>query len=148
MSLSITSESPSVSHRSLYHTLQWSVLVALDSEIVNRAGTALSAASGRIAYPFALRGPAVTLDTACSSSLVGAHSAAAALRLRQCGAATAGAVNLALLPDTPAMFQTAGMLSPAGRCQTLDAAADGYLRCERAAMLSLTYICCGAQRAR
>ena len=96
--------------------------------LVSHTGTALSVASGRIAYAFGLRGPAVTLDTACSSALVAAHSAAAALRLRHCTSAAVGAANLTLLPDTPAMFQRAGMLSASGRCQTLDAAADGYLR--------------------
>jgi len=39
-------------------------------------------------------------------------------------------VNLTLLPDVPAMFQRAGMMSPGGRCKTLDAAADGYVRGE------------------
>ena len=94
------------------------------------AGTALSVASGRVAYVFGLRGPAITLDTACSSALVAAHTAIAGLRLLHCTSAAVGAVNLTLLPDTPAMFQRAGMLSASGRCQTLDAAADGYLRCE------------------
>ena len=37
-------------------------------------------------------------------------------------------VNLTLMPDTPAKFQEAGMLSSSGRCQTLDQAADGYGR--------------------
>ncbi len=35
-----------------------------------------------------------------------------------------------LVPSTPAMFQKAGMLAPDGRCKTLDAAADGYVRAE------------------
>ena len=43
-------------------------------------------------------------------------------------AAAVGAVNLILVPDTGVIFQRAGMLSTAGRCQTLDAAADGYVR--------------------
>ena len=46
-------------------------------------------------------------------------------------------VNLALAPRTPAAFQKAGMLSPAGRCRTLDAAADGYTRAEAAVVLML-----------
>ncbi len=43
-------------------------------------------------------------------------------------AAVVGAVNLMLVPETSATFQRSGMLSAAGRCQTLDAAANGYLR--------------------
>ena len=54
----------------------------------------------------------------------------------QAAAAVAGA-NLALIPDTPAMFQRAGMLSPEGRCKTLDAAADGYARAEGVGVLLL-----------
>ena len=46
-------------------------------------------------------------------------------------------VNLTLAPRTPAAFQKAGMLSPAGRCRTLDAAADGYTRAEAAVMMLL-----------
>ena len=85
-------------------------------------------AAGRIAFNYGMRGPAVTLDTACSSALVAAHTGMASMRLRNCGSAVVGAVNLTLLSDTPAMFQRAGMLSASGRCRTLDADADGYLR--------------------
>ena len=46
-------------------------------------------------------------------------------------------VNLTLTARTPAAFQKAGMLSPAGRCRTLDAAADGYTRAEAAVMMLL-----------
>lgn len=42
-----------------------------------------------------------------------------------------------LLPGTTAMFQRAGMLAPDGRCKALDAAADGYVRAEAAAMMLL-----------
>lgn len=41
-------------------------------------------------------------------------------------------VNLTLMPETPAMFQRAGMMSAEGRCKTLDSAADGYVRAEAA----------------
>jgi acyl transferase domain-containing protein len=51
-------------------------------------------------------------------------------------AAAAGA-NLTLTPDTPAMFSRAGMLSPEGRCKTLDAAADGYVRAEAVGVMLL-----------
>lgn len=68
----------------------------------------LSVASGRLAFTFGLRGPALSIDTACSSSLVAAHAALAALALGECGAAVAAGGNLCLSPETPAMFQRAG----------------------------------------
>ncbi len=45
-----------------------------------------------------------------------------------------------LSPDTPAAFQKAGMLAPDGRCKTLDAAADGYVRAEAVGALVLQLI--------
>jgi hypothetical protein len=99
--------------------------------------TTLSVVSGRLSYTFGLSGPAVSVDTACSSSLVATHAAANALRLQQCATAMAGGANLTLSPDTPAMFSRAGMLSPEGRCKTLDAAADGYVRAEAVGVMML-----------
>jgi acyl transferase domain-containing protein len=100
-------------------------------------GASLSVAAGRLSFTYGLRGPAVSVDTACSSSLVAAHTAASALRMGQACTALAGGINLMLSPDTPAAFQKAGMLSPEGRCKTLDAAADGYARAEAAGLLLL-----------
>ena len=45
------------------------------------------------------------------------------------GALVAG-VLLCLVPQSTAMLQRAGMIAPDGRCKTLDAAADGYVRAE------------------
>lgn len=59
------------------------------------------------------------------------------LSLRRCQGALSGGVNLTLLSETPAMFQKAGMLSPEGRCKTLDAAADGYVRAEGCGVTAL-----------
>jgi acyl transferase domain-containing protein len=50
----------------------------------------------------------VALDTACSSSLVACHAAIEGLGAGRCGGALAAGVNMALVPDTPAMFQRAG----------------------------------------
>eukprot|EP00983_Pelagomonas_calceolata_P067169 1149387-Pelagomonas_calceolata.AAC.3 len=100
-------------------------------------GVALSVASGRLAFLFGLKGPAMTVDTACSSSLVATHSAANGLATGQARFALSAGANLVLHPDTTAMFQRAGMLAPDGRCKTLDATADGYVRAEAVGSLLL-----------
>lgn len=107
-------------------------------------GASLSVTAGRLSYSFGLSGPSVAIDTACSSSLVATHAALNALKLSQCVSAVAGGVNVTLSPDTPAAFQQAGMLSPDGRCKTLDASADGFARAEAAGVLLLHALSGGA----
>ena len=68
------------------------------------------------------------MDTACSSALVATHLAVKHLQSVG-GSSLAGGVNLLLAENTTAATQAAGMLAPDGRCKTLDAAADGYVRC-------------------
>ena len=97
------------------------------------SGGSLSVLAGRISYLFGFSGPSTLTDTACSSSLVALNGAQSALRLGQCATALSGAVNLMLVPNTTAMYHTAGMLTLDGRCKTLDAAADGYVRAEAVA---------------
>ncbi|GAX83383.1 hypothetical protein CEUSTIGMA_g10808.t1, partial [Chlamydomonas eustigma] len=110
---------------------------ATSSVFAATAGT-LSVISGRLSFTFGLRGPAMTVDTACSSSLVACQAGITAIRLRQCpDGALVGGINLTLMPDTPAMFQKAGMLSFEGRCKTLDGSADGYMRAEACGLMSL-----------
>ena len=99
--------------------------------------SALSVAAGRVSYTFGFKGPCLSVDTACSSSLVSLHSAAHALRAHECDSALNAGVNLTLMPDTPAKFQKAGMLSMTGRCQTLEQAADGYGRAEACVVMWL-----------
>ena len=99
--------------------------------------SALSVAAGRVSYTFGFKGPCLSVDTACSSSLVGLHSAAHALRAHECNSAMNAGVNLTLMPDTPAKFQKAGMLSMTGRCQTLEQVADGYGRAEACVVMWL-----------
>jgi acyl transferase domain-containing protein len=94
----------------------------------------------RISYTFGLKGPSLSVDTACSSSLVATALAKQALRSgpgadAAASSALVGGINMLLLPSTSAMFQRAGMLAPDGRCKALDAAADGYVRAEAAAMM-------------
>ncbi len=101
-------------------------------------GNALSILSNRIGHVFDLRGGAQTIDTACSSSLVALLLAARALaEYPDLEAAVVGGVKLLLSPHAFIGFSRAGMLSARGRCQAFDAAADGYMRAERAGVVIL-----------
>jgi 3-oxoacyl-(acyl-carrier-protein) synthase/acyl carrier protein len=96
-----------------------------------------SVASGRLAYIFGLRGPAVSVDTACSASLVAAHMACSAFKESHTEAAIAAGVLLCLVPESTMMLVRATMISPEGRSKTLDASADGYVRGEACRALLL-----------
>lgn len=100
-------------------------------------GNALNAISGRAAFALGLEGPAVAVDTACSSTLVAVHQACQALHSGDCDLALAGGVNVLLSPVTTVAASRARMLSPAGRCRTFDASADGYVRSEGCGILVL-----------
>lgn len=100
-------------------------------------GNALSIAAGRLSYVLGLRGPSIAMDTACSSSLVAVHLAVRSLRARECDLALAGGVNLILAPELTINFSQARMMAPDGRCKTFDAGADGYVRSEGCALVTL-----------
>jgi acyl transferase domain-containing protein/thioesterase domain-containing protein len=93
-------------------------------------GNAHSIIANRISYLFDFHGPSAPVDTACSSSLVAVHRAAQAILKGDCVVAVAGGVNLCLEPMVFIGAAKAGMLSPAGRCKTFSADADGYVRGE------------------
>jgi 3-oxoacyl-(acyl-carrier-protein) synthase/acyl carrier protein len=100
-------------------------------------GGALSVACGRISYTFSLQGICLAIDTACSSSLVGSHVAMQSIANSESDNVTSCGVNVTLSPVTSEMFSKAGMLSKDGRCKTLDASADGYVRGEACVALEL-----------
>ena len=90
----------------------------------------LSIAAGRLSYVLGLHGPCYSVDTACSSSITAVHSAALAIAVAECPVAVAESVSLKLCVRHSLLFATAGMLSPEGRCKTVDASADGFVRGE------------------
>lgn len=95
-------------------------------------GGSFSVAAGRLSFMFGLKGPAVSIDTACSSAMVAMSTASAHIRTEDSLSTTSlvGTVNLMLSEATTAAAHAAGMLTLTGRCKTLDAAADGYVRAE------------------
>lgn len=91
----------------------------------------------RISYLLDVHGPSEPINTGCSSSLVAVHRAVAALRNGDCELALAGGINLLLAPRNYLLLSRTGMLSPAGRCKTFDADADGFARGEGLGVVAL-----------
>jgi acyl transferase domain-containing protein/NAD(P)-dependent dehydrogenase (short-subunit alcohol dehydrogenase family)/acyl carrier protein len=110
-------------------------LSALDG--FSPSGIALSIAANRISYFFDLQGPSLAVDTACSSSLMAVHLACQSLRNHEVSLALAGGANVLLSPDLSIAFSQAGLMSPDGRCKAFDESADGYVRGEGAAVVTL-----------
>ncbi|ERO59981.1 hypothetical protein P308_15855 [Pseudomonas piscis] len=90
-------------------------------------GRSEAIAAARLAYFLNLKGPALLVDTACSSSLVATHLACQALRGGEVDVALVGGATLYLSPEIYMSMCKAGMLSPTGKCRTLDNAADGIV---------------------
>ena len=59
------------------------------------------------------------------------------LSARECITSFSVGVNLTLAPDTGQVLKQAGMLALDGRCKTLDASADGYVRGEACGALCI-----------
>jgi acyl transferase domain-containing protein/NADPH:quinone reductase-like Zn-dependent oxidoreductase/acyl carrier protein/NADP-dependent 3-hydroxy acid dehydrogenase YdfG len=117
------------------------VMVTNDAGLYDQAyaftGTPFSMASGRISHSMGLQGPSLTLDTACSSSLVAIHQACRSLHEGESDMALAGGVMLMLDPHNYSSASGQGMLSPTGRCQSFDVAADGFVRAEACGVVVL-----------
>jgi acyl transferase domain-containing protein len=109
----------------------------LPSGAFHATANAISVAAGRLSYTFGLSGPAMSVDTACSASLVALHLAKDAVKSHGSSSSLVGGVHIQTTQTSTSYVWTAGMLSPSGRCQVLDAAADGYVRGEACHMLLL-----------
>ena len=94
------------------------------------SGCAGSVSSGRLSYLFNLSGSSVAVDTACSSSSVALHLAFGEVRSGSCERGLVSGVNAILSPRKTQLFTLSGMLGAEGRCKTLDASANGYVRSE------------------
>ena len=96
----------------------------------------VSVAAGRVSFVLGLQGPCSSVDTACSSALAAVHWGSCASREGN-GSNVALAASLKLLPYNTLGMASAGMLSVDGRCQTLDARANGMVRSEGVGALVL-----------
>ena len=90
----------------------------------------LSVAAGRLSFTYGLHGACAAVDTACSSSLVATHMSYMGLAMGELAKGLACGCEVMVNRDTFGSVQRAGMLSSDGRCKTLDALADGYVRAE------------------
>ena len=100
-------------------------------------GSGRYASSGRLSYVLGFSGPSLTLDTACSSSLAAIHLAVRSIRSGESTLALAGGVNMILQPQISIAYSQSRMMAPDGRCKFGDAAGDGYVRSEGAALVVL-----------
>lgn len=111
-----------------YHTILARDLNATPRYLAT--GTPTCMAANRLSYFFNLSGPSMSVDTACSSTMAALHQAVRTLQHVDSKMAMVCGAKLILNPDMFMPSSELGFLSPSGRCQSFDAAGDGYGRGE------------------
>ena len=91
----------------------------------------------RVAYKLNLRGPAFSLNCGCSTSLVAVTQACLSLQNYQCDLALAGGVSITFPQKRGYLYEPGGMVSPDGHCRTFDAASQGTVFGDGAAVVLL-----------
>jgi acyl transferase domain-containing protein len=100
-------------------------VASIDDPYLTMGGSA-SAAAGRLAYQFDLRGPVMTVDTACSSSLVALDLAVQSLRRGEIDHAIVTSSSAIIHPVYFVQFSKMGMLAPDGKAKVFDEDGNGY----------------------
>ncbi|MBB4909443.1 beta-ketoacyl synthase N-terminal-like domain-containing protein [Actinophytocola algeriensis] len=112
-------------------------VASIDDPYLTMGGSA-SAAAGRLAYQFDLRGPVMTVDTACSSSLVALDLAVQSLRRGEIDRAIVCSSSAIIHPVYFVQFAKMGMLAPDGKAKVFDEAGNGYTLGEGGGAVILT----------
>ncbi|MFC4855501.1 beta-ketoacyl synthase N-terminal-like domain-containing protein [Actinophytocola glycyrrhizae] len=110
---------------------------SIDDPYLTMGGSA-SAAAGRLAYQFDLRGPVMTVDTACSSSLVALDLAVQSLRRGEIDHAIVCSSSAIIHPVYFVQFSKMGMLAPDGKAKVFDEDGNGYTLGEGGGAVILT----------
>jgi len=117
------------------------------TELVNRDGSIDPFQAGQlsnakfmathVSYALNLCGPSVMMDTGCSTSLVAIQQACKSLLMAECSVAVAGGVNIRNSSKRGYVYTRGMTNSSDGHCRAFDAAADGTIGGEGAAVVVL-----------
>jgi len=117
------------------------------SELANRNGVVDPFTAGQlsnakfmathVSYALDLCGPSVMLDTGCSTSLVAIQQACKSLLMAECAVAVAGGINIRNSSQKGYIYTKGMTNSGDGHCRAFDAAADGTIGGEGAAVVVL-----------